>query len=125
MNNKLVYTLDNCVGCNRCIGVCPCQGANVAVRTENGENRIVVNQERCITCGACIDVCPCNVLAFPKSTGPGDKGTQLVAEDKYCIKCGACAKLCPNDAITVTRTAVDYTPTSSKSWIKAFEALKN
>ncbi|MBO5966213.1 MAG: 4Fe-4S binding protein, partial [Methanobrevibacter sp.] len=49
----------------------------------------------------------------------------LVKEEDYCIHCGACAKACPNGALTVTRTDIDYTPTSSKSWIAAFEALKN
>ena len=38
--DALIYTNDNCVGCNKCISVCPVLTANHAVE-ENGENRIV------------------------------------------------------------------------------------
>lgn len=68
MNEKLVYTSDNCVGCNRCIGVCPCPGANVAKTTKDGENRIVVDYERCIACGACIDACGHHARRFEDDT---------------------------------------------------------
>lgn len=122
ITGNAIIDSETCIKCGWCEGVCPADAAEVK---QAFEGELIIDTEKCGTCGACIDVCPCNVLAFPKSTGPGDKGTQLVANDEYCIKCGACAKLCPNDAITVTRTAVDYTPTSSKAWIKAFEALKN
>ncbi|SES84774.1 [Fe-Fe] hydrogenase large subunit C-terminal domain-containing protein [[Clostridium] polysaccharolyticum] len=68
MDKRLIYTLDKCVGCNRCIGVCPCPGANVAKRTEHGVNRIIVNGERCIACGACIDVCGHDARKFADDT---------------------------------------------------------
>lgn len=54
---SLVFTNDNCVGCNRCISACSCPGANMATKGENGENRIDVDGDRCIACGACFDVC--------------------------------------------------------------------
>lgn len=65
---RLVYTKENCVGCNRCIGVCPCPGANVATVNENGENKIEVDSTRCIACGACFDVCEHNARAFDDDT---------------------------------------------------------
>lgn len=52
----LVFTNDNCIGCNKCIGVCSCIGANRSV-IEDGKNRIEVDEEKCIACGACFDVC--------------------------------------------------------------------
>jgi len=52
----LVFTNENCVGCNRCIGACSCQGANIA-QNKDGQNFIEVYDERCIACGACFDVC--------------------------------------------------------------------
>jgi 4Fe-4S ferredoxin len=113
---------ETCIKCGWCEGVCPADAATVK---QAFKGTLEIDEEKCGTCGACIDVCPCNVLSFPKSSGPGDRGTHLVKEEDYCIHCGACAKACPNGALTVTRTDIDYTPTSSKSWIAAFEALKN
>lgn len=39
---SLVFTNDNCIGCNKCIRVCPCPGACVAVTEEDGTERIQV-----------------------------------------------------------------------------------
>ena len=56
----LVYTNDNCIGCNKCINACSCDGANVA-KEVNGKNRIEVDPDRCIACGACKQICPQNI----------------------------------------------------------------
>ncbi len=64
---ELVKTNDDCIGFNRCIGVCPCPGANVA-QMVNGKNRIVVDPNRCIACGACIDVCEHHAREFVDDT---------------------------------------------------------
>ncbi len=53
---QLIYTSDDCIGCNKCIGVCSCIGANQASYVENN-NRILVSKDLCIACGACFDVC--------------------------------------------------------------------
>ena len=52
----LVYTNEKCIGCNKCISVCSCVGANVS-HVVNGKNRIDVDGNKCIACGACFDVC--------------------------------------------------------------------
>ncbi len=52
----LVYTNDRCIGCNRCIMVCPVQGANRSVISE-GKNKILVDPSKCIHCGNCIREC--------------------------------------------------------------------
>ena len=65
---KLIYTQEHCVGCNRCIGVCPCPGANIAQEAEDGTNHIVVDSSRCIACGACIDACEHDARAFEDDT---------------------------------------------------------
>lgn len=54
--NSLIYTNDNCIGCNRCISVCSSSGACVAIE-EDGKHRIRVDADRCVGCGACLDVC--------------------------------------------------------------------
>lgn len=53
---KLVYTNDNCIGCNKCISACPILNANKAMIVD-GKPKIEVNEEQCIACGACFDAC--------------------------------------------------------------------
>ncbi len=53
---SLVFTNDNCVGCNKCISACSCLGANQQSERD-GKNRIEVDGDKCIACGACFDVC--------------------------------------------------------------------
>ncbi|MBR1860824.1 MAG: 4Fe-4S dicluster domain-containing protein [Lachnospiraceae bacterium] len=58
LGEGLVFTNDQCVGCNKCIGVCSALGACVSEDAdENGKSRIDVDGDRCIACGACFDVC--------------------------------------------------------------------
>ena len=48
----MIFTNDNCIGCNKCIRSCPAITANIA-----RDGRIEVNEEMCIACGACFDHC--------------------------------------------------------------------
>lgn len=63
----LVYTNDKCVGCNKCISVCPVLNANHAVE-EDGKNKIAVDGEQCIACGACFDVCAHDARSYRDDT---------------------------------------------------------
>lgn len=63
----IIFTNDNCVGCNRCIASCPILGACVAV-TKNGKNRVEVNSEKCINCGYCLNVCKHNAREYLDDT---------------------------------------------------------
>lgn len=65
--DALVYTNDNCVGCNKCISVCPVLSANHAVE-ENGKNKIVVDGKACISCGACFDACAHSARSYNDDT---------------------------------------------------------
>ena len=66
---SLVYTNDNCVGCNKCIHVCSCMGACIStIPDENGTSRINVDGSRCIACGACFDACKHQARAFRDDT---------------------------------------------------------
>ena len=68
-SNTLVYTNENCQGCNRCISVCPVLTANYSVSTPDGQGqRIEVHSENCINCGACFDVCEHNARSFCDDT---------------------------------------------------------
>lgn len=51
----LVYTNENCVGCNKCISACSCMGANRKAE-KDGVDRIEVGSAECVACGACFDV---------------------------------------------------------------------
>lgn len=116
--------IDNelCIKCGWCEGVCPTDAAKVK---QPFVGTLEINQDKCQACGACVDTCPCNVLSFPVSKEPGDRLDHVMKQEEYCIHCGACAKVCPNEALTVTRTNVDYTPTNSITWIEALDAIKN
>ena len=59
----MVFTNDNCVGCNKCIRSCPVLTANVA-----SDNKIIVDEEMCIQCGACFDNCHHGARDFEDDT---------------------------------------------------------
>lgn len=63
----LVYTNDNCIGCNKCISACPVLTANHAVE-KDGQSKIVVDGNACIACGACFDVCEHQAREFMDDT---------------------------------------------------------
>ncbi len=63
----MVFTTKDCVGCNRCIGACSCQGANIA-KNIDGDNIIEVDMEKCIACGACFDVCEHDARGYMDDT---------------------------------------------------------
>ena len=63
----LIYTNDNCIGCNKCIRECSCMGACISSE-ENGKSKIVVDPDRCIACGACMDACEHNAREFNDDT---------------------------------------------------------
>ncbi len=68
MNSKsIVYTNDNCIGCNKCIKVCSAIGACIS-KEENGKARIEVDENRCVACGSCIDVCAHGAREFNDDT---------------------------------------------------------
>ena len=64
---SLVFTNDNCVGCNKCISTCSCIGANVHVQ-EDGISKIQVDGDKCVACGACFDVCKHEAREFNDDT---------------------------------------------------------
>ena len=66
-NNSLVFTNENCIGCNKCISVCAAAGACVS-REVNGEDRVYVDGNRCVACGACFDVCEHKAREFQDDT---------------------------------------------------------
>ncbi len=61
--DMLIYTNENCTGCNKCVRVCPTLVSNIA---QGG--KIWVNRESCVACGACLDACGHNARSFHDDT---------------------------------------------------------
>jgi len=57
MKKIIVNDLEKCVGCNRCIRVCPVEEANIAYM-EGDAVKVRVDTDKCIACGACLHACP-------------------------------------------------------------------
>ncbi len=67
--NSLVYTNEQCVGCNKCISACSCMGACISSPTDEvGKSRITVDGAKCIACGACFKACEHNAREYRDDT---------------------------------------------------------
>ncbi|WP_237151889.1 [Fe-Fe] hydrogenase large subunit C-terminal domain-containing protein [Oryzibacter oryziterrae] len=56
MNVGILVDEAKCTGCNRCIGDCPIDQANVAY-VVHGQHKVRVDESACIMCGQCIAAC--------------------------------------------------------------------
>lgn len=61
---NIVFTNDNCTGCNKCVRTCPIISSNVATL----EGHIRVDEKACIACGACFDSCTHSARDFNDDT---------------------------------------------------------
>lgn len=67
MQHDLIFTNENCTGCNRCISACVVEDANISLM-ENGKNKIHIDGQKCIKCGKCIEACPHDARDFLDDT---------------------------------------------------------
>ena len=67
LNEGLIYTNDNCIGCSRCISGCPVLGANISVK-RGSRNRMYVDGDACIHCGKCLKTCQHNAREYRDDT---------------------------------------------------------
>lgn len=64
----IIYTNDNCIGCNKCIITCPIPGANRSVIEKGRIRRILVDGTKCIHCGECLKSCQHNAREYIDDT---------------------------------------------------------
>lgn len=53
----IMNDLNLCVGCNRCVGVCPMDEANITWRNSDGKIKVKIDSNKCIACGSCLAAC--------------------------------------------------------------------
>jgi iron only hydrogenase large subunit-like protein len=56
MRHLIQNDLSKCVGCNRCIRVCPVDEAS-CVFIDGNQVRVKIDNSKCIACGACLSAC--------------------------------------------------------------------
>jgi len=57
----------SCVGCNKCVRVCPMEGASITY-IKNSQIKVRIDHEHCIACGACIHACHHRVRDYEDDT---------------------------------------------------------
>ncbi len=64
------YVTDDCIGCGKCVSVCPVEGKAIAPPTGSGQPRIYwINRDACLhfkkgKCVACAEACPTKAIDF-------------------------------------------------------------
>ena len=66
-NNGVIFTNENCIGCNKCINNCSLMGANISI-VKNGRTHIEIDPRKCNDCGRCISVCVHHARDFRDDT---------------------------------------------------------
>ena len=57
MRSIIINTPEKCVGCNRCVRVCPISEANITREDADGKRTVEIDHNKCIACGACLVAC--------------------------------------------------------------------
>lgn len=61
---SLVFDQPTCIGCGRCVEVCPHQ-----VFMIEGKKAMMSDRDACMECGACARNCPVNAIAVDAGVG--------------------------------------------------------
>ncbi len=77
MDAKLFFLSEKCVGCGRCIPVCP----NGAIHMTD-EGRVANDRTKCTACGACVKVCPVDAREISGEVMTAGDVVKRVMKDK-------------------------------------------
>ncbi len=90
-NNGVIYTNDNCIGCNKCINLCSIPGANISL-VKDGIAHMEIDSRKCNDCGRCINACVHHARSFRDDTdnffealGRGDRLSLIIEPTFYAI----------------------------------------
>ena len=67
MRNLISNNVESCIGCNRCVRVCPIEGASI-IYEQGDDIKVKIDNERCIACVACIQACRHDVRKYDDDT---------------------------------------------------------
>jgi electron transport complex protein RnfB len=98
-----VINADLCVGCNKCVAVCPrdiiymlSRKKKVYIKCRShakGPQVMKACKSGCIGCGKCVKECPVKCISIVDNLA--------VIDHEKCINCKKCVKVCPTKCIAV------------------------
>lgn len=97
LNKGIIYTTDDCVGCNRCIKGCPVAGANVVTYKNTDENKNVIDFDAIESLN--IDELDNMDLDSIDIADESENSKYIIKVDgNKCIACGHCISMCHHNA---------------------------
>jgi pyruvate formate lyase activating enzyme len=81
--NELKVTPDKCVGCGKCIPVCPVGAISVGDAPDADAHTLAVDRKKCTMCGACTRVCYTDALALFGQSYSVEELFELAMKDEY------------------------------------------